>query len=123
VTSTLDVTAPPEAPHVCATLVGATLVPPLVIVAHGTSCLLLPAVALSLRTQHLDTCGYVLVDPDAPPSTEVWPEAPVVVVSTDPDAAPMSLRGWPVDHASTTNTGAVVRDVVVGFLAVNPKRD
>lgn len=87
-----------ESKAVCAALVSAELAPPLLVVAHGDACLLLPAVALSLRTQHRDTAGYVLVDPDAPQSTDIWPEAPVFVVSTS-DNAGTSLRGWEIVSA------------------------
>lgn len=96
----LDVSAPMESKAVCAALIDADVAPPLVVIAHGDACRILPAVALSLRTQHRDTAGYVLVDPDAPPSTDTWPEAPVTVVSTyDEDGT--SLRGWQVVSAAS----------------------
>jgi len=94
----LDVQAPLESKSVCAVLISAELTPPLLVIAHGDACLLLPAVALSLRTQHRDTAGYVLVDPDAPQSTDIWPEAPVFVVSESEDAG-TSLRGWEIVSA------------------------
>jgi len=93
--SVLDVVAPVESKSICAMLLGADLNPPVVVVAHADSCLVLPAVALSLRTQHRDTCGYVLVDPDAPPASDTWPESPVFVMSST-EATGTSLRGWPV---------------------------
>lgn len=95
----LDITAPLEPKAVCAAIVVAQVAPPLVVVAHGDACHVLPAVALSLRTQHRDTAGYVLVDPDAPPSTDTWPEAPVTVVSTTQESG-TSLRGWPIVSAA-----------------------
>ena len=106
----VDVAAPMEAKAVCAALIGADVTPPLVVVAHGDACQLLPAVALSLRTQHRDTAGYVLVDPDAPPSTDTWPEAPVTVVSTTQEDG-TSLRGWQVVSGEGNVANAVARVV------------
>ena len=91
----LDVDTPVDSKSICAMLLGADLNPPIVVVAHADSCLVLPAVALSLRTQHRNTCGYVLVDPDAPPASDTWPESPVLVLSST-EATGTSLRGWSV---------------------------
>ncbi len=106
----LDVQTPMESKAVCASLVGADVTPPLVVVAHGDACLLLPAVALSLRTQHRDTAGYVVVDPDAPPATDVWPESPVVIVSTTGEDG-TSLRGWPIVSGHSGVADVVAREV------------
>lgn len=111
----LDISAPLESKAVCAAIISAEVSPPLVVVARGDSCHVLPAVALSLRTQHRDTSGYVLVDPDAPPSTDTWPEAPVTVVSTNQEDG-TSLRGWPIVAAAGDVAGSVVR--VVGQIAL-----
>lgn len=110
----LDLDAPVDSRVICAGLISADVAPPLVIVAHGAACLVLPAVALSLRTQHRDTAGYVLVNPDAPPSTDVWPESPVFVVS-DTEESGRSLRGWDVVH-SAAGVPAGVANVVAELL-------
>ena len=107
----LDVDAPMESKAVCASLIGADISPPLVVVAHGDACLLLPAVALSLRTQHRDTAGYVVIDPDAPPATDVWPESPVVIVSTTEQDG-TSLRGWPIVSGRDDIARVVTREVL-----------
>ena len=93
--SVLAVKAPLESKSICAALLSADLQPPVVVIAHGESCLVLPAVALSLRTQHRNTLGYVLVDPDTPPASDTWPESPVHVLSAT-ETTGTSLRGWPV---------------------------
>lgn len=112
--SVVDLTSPTESKAICAALIGADIAPPVVIVAYGDTCRVLPAVALSLRTQHRDTAGYVLIDPDAPTSTDTWPEAPVIAVSTtEPDGT--SLRGWPIRAASSGVATAVV-DAVSSLL-------
>lgn len=106
----LNIAAPLESKAVCAAIISAQVNPPLIVVAHGDACHVLPALALSLRTQHRDTAGYVLVDPDAPPSTDTWPEAPVTVVSTTQEDG-RSLRGWPIVSAAGDVAGAVARVV------------
>lgn len=103
-----DASTPMDSKAVCAAIIAAHLNPPLIVVAHGDACQLLPAVALSLRTQHRGTSAYVLVEPDAPPSTDTWPEAPVFVVSaSEPDGR--SLRGWSVVSASDGISEGVAR--------------
>jgi len=106
----LDVDAAMESKVICAGLMGAQLAPPVVVVARGAACLMLPAVALSLRTQHKDTGGYVLVDPDAPPATDIWPESPVLVVSST-EATGTSLRGWSVVRSEDNEADLVARSV------------
>ena len=103
-----DIATPMDSKFVCAAIINAALTPPLVVVAHGDACQLLPSVALSLRTQHRATSAYVLVDPDAPPSTDTWPEAPVFIVSAaEPDGR--SLRGWTVVSAMDGIADGVAR--------------
>ena len=92
---TFDAQGPAESKVVCAQLLTAHLQPPLVVVAHSDACLMLPAVALSLRAQHRDVLAYVLIDPDAPPATDIWPESPVFVISSTGSRG-SSLRGWTV---------------------------
>jgi hypothetical protein len=73
--------------------------PPLVIVAEGGLALLLPAIALSQRSARRRVSEYVLIDADLPPVTDGWPDAPVTVVTDDPQGAAArqgSLRGWRV---------------------------
>ena len=103
----LDVDTPVDSKSICATLVGADLKPPMIVIAHGDSCLALPAVALSLRTQHRNTSGYVLIDPDAPPASDTWPESPVFVLSST-EATGTSLRGWPVLRSEANATEQLV---------------
>ena len=110
----LDLDTTVEAKAICAALLRASLLPPIVVIARGDACLTLPAVALSLRTQHRDTCGYVLVDPDAPPATDTWPESPVSVVSST-EATGTSLRGWSVVR-SEGNVPELVSRMVDEFL-------
>jgi len=111
----LNVDTAMESKMICAGLMGAQLAPPVVVVARGEACLMLPAVALSLRTQHKDTSGYVLIDPDAPPASDTWPESPVLVLSST-EATGTSLRGWPVLRSDANATEQLVR--LIGQLRI-----
>jgi len=92
------------ATEVCGDLVRLQPDPPLVIVAYRSSCALLPAVALAQRTAHRRVSAYVLVDPDAPASSDSWPDAPVMVVTKDAQIARMStLRGWSVTEVDVVD--------------------
>jgi hypothetical protein len=104
----LDIQTTLQATQVCAALLANKLDPPIVVLAHGEGCQVLPAVALSMRTRHIATLGYVLIDPDAPPSTDTWPESPVIVVSTT-EKDGTSLRGWHIVSAVPDVTSAITR--------------
>ena len=86
-----------SATEMCADLLRHAPQQPLVIVARGGACAALPAVALAQRTAHRRVGGYLLVDPKPPAGTDVWPDAPVHVITTDEQIARTStLRGWSV---------------------------
>jgi len=88
-----------SATKVCGELVRIPPDPPLVVVAHGSSCAYLPAIALAQRTAHRRVGAYVLVDPLPPTSSDAWPDAPVTVVTGDAQIARLSaLRGWSVSE-------------------------
>ena len=68
---------------------------PLVIVAFGPGALHLPAVALAQRSAHKRVVGYLLIEPELPKVADVWPDAPVCVVSSDEwTSTQVRLRGW-----------------------------
>ena len=83
--------------RMCAAISRLAPAPPLTLVAHGPLARLLPAVALSQRSSHRAVERYVLVEPELPPVTDSWPDAPVTLVSED-DWLVMQgrLRGWEV---------------------------
>lgn len=73
--------------------------PPLAIVAIGEAAQLLPAVALSQRSAHRRVSEYLLIDPELPPVSDAWPDAPVTVASDDASSDGSvhgRLRGWTV---------------------------
>lgn len=91
------VPGPPEAltARLCAAINALGPEPPLVLLAHGATAEMVPAVALSQRSSHRGVVGYVLVDPVLPPVTDSWPDAPVTLVSDDEWIVTQArLRGW-----------------------------
>ncbi len=50
---------------------------PVVLVSHGRTSRLLPALALAQRAAHRQVRGYVLVDSPVPAPGQQWPDAPV----------------------------------------------
>ena len=82
-----------------AKLLGTEVLVRALVVAEGDLALLLPAVALSQRSAHRRVRDYVLIDPDLPPVSDGWPDAPVTVVTDDVEglaARQGRLRGWRV---------------------------
>ena len=49
----------------------------LIIIATGTACNQLPAIALALRATGKQILGYQLLQPTLPPFTDSWPQAPI----------------------------------------------
>jgi len=83
------------AARLCAAINAGQPQAPLTIVAHGALAALLPSIALSQRSSHRTVEAYVLVDPELPPVTDSWPDAPVVFVSDDDWLVTQArLRGW-----------------------------
>lgn len=84
-----------SATEICADLLRAQPAPPLVVVAYGSSCAALPAVAFAQRSARRRVGAYVVVEPHAPPGSDTWPDAPVLAVTTDEHTAHLCrLRGW-----------------------------
>ena len=91
-----DLHAPIYAQRLCAALMSVHCPEPVTFVAYGPTCLALPAVALSMRSQHRRVRSYVLIDPHLPASSDTWPDCPVSVVyasSTDVSSV-VRLSGW-----------------------------
>ena len=88
--------APIYAQRLCAALMSVHCPEPVTFIAYGPTCLTLPAVALSMRSQHRRVRSYVLIDPHLPASSDTWPDCPVSVVyasSTDVSSV-VRLSGW-----------------------------
>ncbi|MCH9707430.1 MAG: hypothetical protein GKR85_11420 [Candidatus Nanopelagicales bacterium] len=91
-----DLHEPIYAQQLCAALMSVHCPEPVTFVAYGPTCLALPPVALSMRSQHRRVRSYVLIDPHLPASSDTWPDCPVSVVyanSTDVSSV-VRLSGW-----------------------------
>lgn len=97
--------AAPLSVRACAAILAARPAVPMLVVAHGDGAGLLPAVALAQRTAHRAIDGYVLIEPDADPSAQDWPDAPVLVIAGEGDPAlhRARLRGWDLMTATSAD--------------------
>jgi len=88
--------APIYAQRLCAALMSVHCPEPVTFIAYGPTCLTLPAVALSMRSQHRRVRSYVLVDPHLPASSDTWPDCPVSVVYANSEdvSSVVRLSGW-----------------------------
>jgi len=91
-----DLHAPIYAQRLCAALMSVHCPEPVTFVAYGPTCLALPAIALSMRSQHRRVRSYVLIDPHLPASSDTWPDCPVSVVYADSEDVSSVVRvsGW-----------------------------
>ena len=91
-----DLQTPIYAQRLCAALVSVHCPEPVTFVAYGPTCLALPAIALSMRSQHRRVRSYVLIDPHLPASSDTWPDCPVSVVYEDSEevSSVVRLSGW-----------------------------
>ncbi len=87
-----DLHAPIYAQRLCAALVSVHCPEPVTFVAYGPTCLALPAIALSMRSQHRRVRSYVLIDPHLPASSDTWPDCPVSVVYADSEDVSSVVR-------------------------------
>ena len=88
--------APIYAQRLCAALMSVHCPEPVTFIAYGPTCLTLPAVALSMRSQHRRVRSYVLVDPHLPASSDTWPDCPVSLVYANSEdvSSVVRLSGW-----------------------------
>ena len=91
-----DLQTPIYAQRLCAALMSVHCPEPVTFVAYGPTCLALPAIALSMRSQHRRVRSYVLIDPHLPASSDTWPDCPVSVVYEDSEdvSSVVRLSGW-----------------------------
>ena len=91
-----DLRAPISAQRLCAALMSVHCPGPVTFVAYGPTCLALPAVALSMRSQHRRVRSYLLIDPHLPASSDTWPDCPVSVVYANSEdvSSVVRLSGW-----------------------------
>ena len=84
-----------RAARICAAINEEAPATPITFMAFGAAALLLPPIAMAQRAAHRRVQEYVLVEPEVPPVSEAWPDAPVTVF-TDGERPLAALRGWTV---------------------------
>ena len=94
-----------RAARICAAINREDPASPITLMAFGPTALLLPSIAVAQRAAHRRVMEYVLVEPEVPPVSEAWPDAPVTVF-TDGESSPAALRGWTVLPTSDLATWA-----------------
>ena len=106
----VDLAGSPDPQRICSALMESTAPDPVTFISHGPTCMFLPAVALSMRTQHRTVRSYVLIDPHLPAQSEGWPDCPVSVIYTEARrmSSSVRLRGWDWEIASDS-TDAILR--------------
>lgn len=93
----------------------------MLLITIGSTAKLLPAIAFAQRTAHRAIAGYILINPELPPPAQDWPDAPVLVLSTDGSDITLRdarLRGWQCAQTSTPQELRV--QIRRHFEAVNP---
>lgn len=109
----------PTAVQVCADIHQRNPRAPIVIVAEGDLAELLPSVALAQRSAHRAVAGYVLISPTLGPPGLDWPDAPVLILSSDDaDERMAKLRGWSFERI--TNGDQVMPHVRMFASRVTP---
>jgi hypothetical protein len=90
---------------------------PLVFVVAGNLVELLPSISLAQRAAHRSIAGYVLIDPVIGTSLPDWPDAPVLVITSDSRIQrEASLRQWRVsaEQDLTAAVSAFAEQVLPG---------
>ncbi len=76
-THCIDVQLDPDPARTCQRIAKSTTGKNLIIIATGTACNQLPAIALAQRATGKQILGYQLLQPMLPPFTDSWPQAPI----------------------------------------------
>lgn len=92
---------------------------PVLLVAHGESGLMLPALGFAQRAARRGLHGYVFVDAVIPPAGTGggdWPDAPVTYIASPAATADAvqqaELRGWKVIRIEGSDPAAALHDLV-----------
>jgi hypothetical protein len=73
----VNILVDPDPARTCQGIAKATSSKNLIIIATGTACNQLPAIALAQRATGKQILGYQLLQPTLPPFTDSWPQAPI----------------------------------------------
>jgi hypothetical protein len=73
----IEVQVDPDPARTCQKIAQSTSGKNLIIIATGSACNQLPAIALAQRATGKQILGYQLLQPTLPPFTDSWPQAPI----------------------------------------------
>jgi hypothetical protein len=76
-THCVNILADPDPARTCQRIAKATSSKNLIIIATGTACNQLPAIALAQRATGKQILGYQLLRPTLPTFTDSWPQGPI----------------------------------------------
>jgi len=77
ITDCIDIHVDPDPARTCQRIAHSTPGKNLIIMATGTACNQLPAIAMAQRATGKQILGYQLLQPTLPPFTDSWPQAPI----------------------------------------------
>ena len=94
-TSCINILIDPDPARTCQEIAKATPSKNLIIIATGSACNQLPAIALAQRAAGRAILGYQLLQPALPPFTDSWPLAPITAYFPTGSTIPreVGLRG------------------------------
>lgn len=98
----IDVQVDPDPARTCQRIAVSTSHKNLIIIATGTGCNQLPAIALAQRATGKQIVGYQLLQPMLPPFTDSWPQAPITAYFPAGLTVPkeLTLRGITIEKFS-----------------------
>jgi len=102
-THCVNILVDPDPARTCQEMAKATSRKNLIIIATGSACDQLPAIALAQRATGRAILGYQLLQPMLPPFTESWPQAPVIAYFPTGSSIPrdIALRGITIQEFTT----------------------
>ena len=98
----IDVQVDPDPSRTCQRIAKSTSHKNLIIIATGTDCNQLPAIALAQRATGKQIVGYQLLQPTLPAFTDSWPQAPITAYFPAGLTVPkeLTLRGITIEEFS-----------------------
>jgi hypothetical protein len=102
-TRCVNILVDPDPARTCQRIAQATSSKNLVMIATGSACDQLPAIALAQRATGRAILGYQLLQPVLPPFTESWPQSPVTAYFPAGSTIPRetTLRGITIQEFTT----------------------
>lgn len=96
----IDIPVDSDPARTCQSIAMSTSSKNLIIIATGSGCDQLPAIALAQRATGKHILSYHLLQPTLPPSTDSWPQAPITAYFPTGSTVPkeLVLRGIRIEE-------------------------